>query len=84
MKKATYLFENGRARMLRRGVNFWNGSEDDISASNPRRSFGDIVYELLGDEEYWTNEYQLKGIKITIEIEDTEVTHSFSPEKSQP
>lgn len=82
--KASYEFENGRARMLRRGVYFWNGSEDDISASNPKRSFADILYEMLGAEDYWTDEYALKGVKITIEIEEMEVTHSFGPRELQP
>ncbi len=81
--KASYEFDNGRSRMLRRGAYFWNGSEDDISASNPRRSFADILYEMLGVEDYWTDEYALKGVKITIEIDETEVTHSFGPKDSQ-
>ena len=68
--KASYEFENGRARMLNRGVTFWNGSEDEISAYNPKRSFDDIVYELIGAEEVWSDEYELKGIKITVEIEE--------------
>ncbi len=68
--KASYEFENGRARIINRGVSFWNGSEDEISAENPMRTFDSIVYELLGAEEFWSDEYELKGIKITIEIEE--------------
>ena len=61
MIKSSFQFENGRARMLRRGVYLWNGNEDEISGENPRRSLDDVVYELLGAEDYWTDEYQLKG-----------------------
>lgn len=68
--KASYEFENGRARIIHRGVSFWNGTEDEISAENPTRTFDALVYELLGAEEFWSDEYELKGIKITIEIEE--------------
>ena len=70
MLKASYEFDHGRARMIHRGVSFWNGSEDEISAENPMRTFDSIVYELLGAEEIWSEQYELKGIKITIEIEE--------------
>ena len=68
--KATYEFENGRARMVNRGVYFWNGSEDSISASNPMRSADLLFYELLGEPDVWSGGHDLKGIKITIEIEE--------------
>ena len=61
--KASYEFENGRARMIHRGITFWNGSEDEISAENPKRTFDAMVYELLGAEEVWSDQYELKGIK---------------------
>ena len=76
MPKASYEFENGRARMINRGVTFWNGSEDEISADNPSRSFDAMVYELIGAEEVWSDEYELKGVKITVEID--EVRRTFS------
>ena len=70
MLKASYEFDHGRARIIHRGVSFWNGSEDEISAENPMRTFDSIVYDLLGAEEFWSDEYELKGIKITIGIEE--------------
>ena len=70
MLKASYEFDHGRARIIHRGVSFWNGSEDEISAENPMRTFDSIVYDLLGAEEFWSDEYELKGINITIEIEE--------------
>ena len=69
--KASYEFESGRARMINRGVYFWNGNEDEISAENPMRTFDAIVYELIGADEVWSEQYELKGIKITIEIEES-------------
>ena len=68
MLTKSYEFENGRARMLNKGVVLWNGSDDEISAENPRRWLGDLVYEMLGEERVWSHGYNLKGIKITIEI----------------
>ena len=69
--KASYEFENGRARMVNRGIYFWNGTEDEISAENPMRTFNAMVYELLGADEFWSEQYELKGIKITVEIEES-------------
>ena len=71
--KAFYEFENGRARMIHRGVSFWNGGEDEISAENPTRTFDSLIYELLGVEEVWSDQYELKGIKITVEIEESRI-----------
>lgn len=71
--KASYEFENGRARMIHRGVTFWNGDEDEISADNPKRTFDALVYELLGAEEVWSDQYELKGIRITVEIEESRI-----------
>ena len=71
MLKASYEFENGRARMLNKGVVLWNGSEDDISAENPKRLIDALVYEMIGAESVWSEEYELKGVKITIEIEES-------------
>ena len=68
--KAMYVFENGRARMVNRGVYFWNGSEASISASNPRRSADLLFYDLLGEPDVWSGGHDLKGIKVTIEIEE--------------
>ena len=71
MLKASYEFENGRARMLNKGVVLWNGTEDEISAENPKRLIDALVYEMIGAESVWSEEYELKGIKITIEIEES-------------
>jgi len=71
--KASYEFDNGRARIIHRGVSFWNGTEDEISADNPQRTFDSLIYELLGAEEVWSDQYELKGIKITIEIEESRI-----------
>ena len=71
MLKASYEFENGRGRMIQRGITFWNGTEDEISAENPMRTFDSLIYELMGAEEVWSDQYELKGIKITIEIEES-------------
>ena len=68
--KASYEFENGRARMLNKGVVLWSGSEDDISADNPKRLIDALVYEMIGAESVWSEEYELKGVKITVEIEE--------------
>ena len=72
--KASYEFENGRARMIRRGITFWNGGEDEISAENPKQTFDSLIYELLGAEEVWSDEYELKGVKITVEIDEVRRT----------
>ena len=71
--KASYEFENGRARIIHRGVSFWNGTENEISAENPMRTFDSLVYELLGAEEVWSDQYELKGIRITVEIEESRI-----------
>ena len=71
--KASYEFDNGRARIIHRGVYFWNGAENDISAENPMRTFDSLVYELLGAEEVWSDQYELKGIKITVEIGESRI-----------
>ena len=70
MISASYEFENSYAKHVNRGVFFWNGSEDDISPDNPRRSVDGIIYELIGAEQIWSDAYDLKGIKVTIEIEE--------------
>ncbi len=69
--KVSYEFENGRARMIHKGITFWDGGEDEISAENPMQTFDAIVYELPGAEEFWSGQYELKGIKITVEIEES-------------
>lgn len=70
MISAKYEFDNGRARMLNKGVFLWNGNEDDIGPDNPQRSLDNLVYELIGAEQVWSDGYYLKGIKVTIEIEE--------------
>ncbi len=55
---------------MNKGIVLWNGSEDSISRDNPRRSFDALVYELIGAEDVWSDAYHLKGIKVTIEIEE--------------
>ena len=68
MIKASYEFEHGYARPVHRGIVLWNGSEDSISADNPKRSIEDLVYEMIGDNDPWSFGYDLKGVKVTIEI----------------
>ena len=70
MLKASYEFENGYARPVNGGVSLWNGREDSIGPDNPRRSFDALVYELIGADDVWSDAYDLKGIKVTIEIEE--------------
>ena len=69
MISAKYEFENGSVRTAKRGILLWNGSEDQIGPDNPRRLFDDLIYELVG-ADFWTLGYDLKGIKVTIEIEE--------------
>ena len=70
MITARYVFENGYAKPVHRGIFLWNGSEDDIGPDNPRRSIEELVYEMVGDNDPWSSGYYLKGIKVTIEIEE--------------
>ena len=67
---ASYEFENGYAKPVHRGVFLWNGNEDDIGPDNPRRSIEELVYEMVGDNDPWSFGYDLKGIKVSIEIEE--------------
>ena len=70
MISAKYEFENGYARPVNRGVVLWDGDRDSVSQDNPMRSIEDLVYELIGAERVWSAGYDLKGIKVTIEIEE--------------
>ena len=70
MIEVTYEFENGYASPVNRGVSLWNGSRYDISPDNPQRLVHDLVYEAIGAEDVWSDGYHLKGIRITIEIEE--------------
>lgn len=70
MIKASYEFEHGYARPVHRGIVLWNGSEDSVSADNPKRAIEDLVYEMIGDNDPWSFGYDLKGIRLTIEIEE--------------
>ena len=70
MIKRAYTFENGYASPMNRGASLWNGSKDDIGPDNPRRLFNGLIYEAIGAEEVWSDGYHLKGITVTIEIEE--------------
>lgn len=70
MIAASYEFENGYAKPVNRGVVLWNGSRDDISSDNPQRWVDELVYEAIGAEDVWSDGYNLKGIRVTIEIEE--------------
>ena len=70
MIKRAYKFENGYASPMNRGASLWNGSAGDIGPDNPQRLFNDLVYEAIGAESVWSDGYYLKGIKVTIEIEE--------------
>ena len=69
MITTSYEFENGSVRTARRGILLWNGSEDQLGPDNPRLLFDDLIYEMVG-ADFWTLGYDLKGIKVTIEIEE--------------
>lgn len=68
--KASYEFENGYVRPIYRGIVLWNGSEDNTGPGNPEREFNDLVYDLVSGEDALSGGYHLKGIKVTIEIEE--------------
>ena len=70
MLKASYEFENGYVRPIYRGIVLWNGTEDEIGPDNPEREFNDLVYELVEAKHARLDGYYLKGIKVTIEIEE--------------
>ena len=70
MITASYEFEHGYAKPVNRGVVLWNGSKGDIGPDNPERWFDDLVYDLVGAEGAWSSGYNLKGVKVTIEIEE--------------
>ncbi len=70
MISAKYEFENGYARPVNRGVILWDGDWDSVTADNPMRSIEDLVYEMIGAELVWSTGYDLKGIKVSIEIEE--------------
>ena len=67
----TYEFEHGYASPINRGVTLWNGDRDSISPDNPMQSLNSLVYQLIGADEVWSAGYDLKGIKLTIEIEES-------------
>ena len=69
MITASYEFEHGYVRPIFRGVLFWNGSKE-MSRGNPEKDFTDLVHEAIGSNEVGMNGCYLKGIKITIEIEE--------------
>jgi hypothetical protein len=70
MMRASYEFEHGYAKPIYRGIVLWNGSEYGISSGNPRRSFDDLVYDMIRAQgDTWCG-YSLKGVKVTIEIEE--------------
>ncbi len=68
MITASYTFEHGYAKPVYRGVVLWNGSRDDIGPENPQRWFDDLIYELIDAEGPWPSVYDLKDVKVTIEI----------------
>ncbi len=70
MLKASYEFENGYVRPIYRGIVLWNGKEDEIGPNNPEREFNDLVYELIEANHTGLGGCYLKGIKVTIEIEE--------------
>ena len=70
MLKASYEFENGYVRPIYRGIVLWNGNEDEIGPGNPEREFNDLVYELIEAKHTRPDGHYLKGIKVTIEIEE--------------
>ena len=65
---ASYEFEHGYVRPIFRGVLLWNGSEG-MGPGNQEKDFTDLVHEAIGADDVLGG-YNLKGIKITIEIEE--------------
>ena len=70
MLKASYEFENGYVRPIYRGIVLWNGTEDKIDPGNLDQEFSDLVYDLIKAKHTQSDGYYLKGIKITIEVEE--------------
>ena len=55
---------------MNRGVVLWNGDKDDVGPDNPERWIDGLIYEAIGAEQVWSDGYHLKGIKVTIEIDE--------------
>ena len=70
MIKIEKKFESGYARPVNRGIVLWNGEK--ISSENPERELNNLVYEALGEDDFWSRGYELKGIRVLIEIERAE------------
>ena len=66
MIKIEREFTNGYAKPVNRGVFLWNGNQEN--REGPEYWPDDLVYQALGEEDYWSNGYHMEGIKVTIEV----------------
>ena len=70
MSKVSYEFDHGYVRPTYRGVVLWNGERDDMGGDGQELYFEDLIYEAMGTSDAWLSGGYLKGIKVTIEIEE--------------
>lgn len=66
MIKVEKEFAYGYARPVNRGVILWNGDKENREET--RYGIDNLIYEALGEENFWSSAHQLEGIKVTIEI----------------
>ncbi len=48
----------------------WNGERDDMGGGGQEQYFQDLIYEAIGTKDAWLSACHLKGVKVTIEIEE--------------
>lgn len=70
MTKRSYEFDHGYVRPIYRGVVLWNGERDDMGGDGQEQYFEDLIYEAMGTRDAWLSDSYLKGVKVTIEIEE--------------
>jgi hypothetical protein len=68
--KRSYEFDQGYVKPVYRGVVLWNGERDDMGGGGQEQYFQDLIYEAIGTKDAWLSACHLKGIKVTIEIEE--------------
>ena len=62
MIKVENEFAYGYAKPVNRGVFLWNGDRE--SPEGPGYWLDNLVYEALGEEDSWSNGYELEGITL--------------------
>ena len=70
MSKVSYEFDHGYVRPIYRGVALWNGKKEDMGGGGQDMYFEDLIYEAIGTRDAWLSGCYLKGIKVTVEIEE--------------